>query len=114
LTGCTTSLPEPSSASGNAAPSLPVTTSGVPGHVAAPDDSGDWIRPAKNFSSTRFSALSEITTDTVKQLALFTFSTGRRSGHEAAPLVVNNTMYVVTPWPNVLYALDLTQAGGLF
>jgi glucose dehydrogenase len=41
----------------------------------------------------------------------FTFSTGYVAGHEAAPLVVNNTMYIVTPWPNVLYALDLTQPG---
>jgi PQQ-dependent dehydrogenase (methanol/ethanol family) len=32
-------------------------------------------------------------------------------GQEAAPIVVNNTMYVVTPYPNILYALDLTQAG---
>jgi glucose dehydrogenase len=32
-------------------------------------------------------------------------------GHEAAPLIVNNTMYIVTPWPNLLYALDLTKPG---
>src|SRR5947207_15807721 len=32
-------------------------------------------------------------------------------GHEAAPLVVNNTMYIVTPFPNNLYALDLTKPG---
>ncbi|TLY57196.1 MAG: hypothetical protein E6K52_14925 [Gammaproteobacteria bacterium] len=32
-------------------------------------------------------------------------------GHEGQPLVVKNTMYVVTPWPNVLYAFDLTQEG---
>jgi glucose dehydrogenase len=32
-------------------------------------------------------------------------------GHEAAPLVVNNTMYIVTPWPNILYAQDLTKPG---
>jgi PQQ-dependent dehydrogenase (methanol/ethanol family) len=32
-------------------------------------------------------------------------------GHEGQPLVVNNTMYVVTPYPNVLYAFDLTQEG---
>ncbi len=32
-------------------------------------------------------------------------------GEEAAPLVVNNTMYVVTPYPNLLYALDLTKPG---
>ena len=40
-----------------------------------------------------------------------TFSTGFTRGHEAAPLVVNNTMYMVTPFPNVLYALDLTKPG---
>ena len=33
------------------------------------------------------------------------------AGHQGQPLVVKNTMYVVTPWPNVLYAFDLTQEG---
>jgi PQQ-dependent dehydrogenase (methanol/ethanol family) len=41
----------------------------------------------------------------------WTFSTGMLAGHEAAPLVVGSTMYVVTPWPNILYALDLTKPG---
>jgi lanthanide-dependent methanol dehydrogenase len=41
----------------------------------------------------------------------WTFSTGVLRGHEAALLVVNNTMYIVTPYPNILYALDLTQPG---
>ena len=44
------------------------------------------------------------------QLA-WTFSTGVNRGHEAAPLVVGSTMYVVTPFPNTLYALDLTKPG---
>jgi len=80
--------------------------------IAAGDPSGDWVLPAKDFSSTRYSALTEITTSTVKQLgAKVTFSTGVNAGHEAAPLVVNNTMYVVTPWPNIVYALDLTKPG---
>ena len=84
----------------------------VPGINAVPDDSGDWVRPAKDYASTRFSALDQITPDSVKQLGVKeTFSTGYTRGHEAAPLVVNNTMYVVTPFPNVLYALDLTQPG---
>ena len=30
---------------------------------------------------------------------------------EGQPLVVGGTMYVVTPWPNVLYAFDLTREG---
>ena len=41
-----------------------------------------------------------------------TFSTGFLQGHEGNPLVVNNMMYIVTPWPNVLYAIDLTKPGG--
>ena len=32
-------------------------------------------------------------------------------GHEAAPIVVNNTMYIVTPWPNLVYGLDLGKDG---
>jgi lanthanide-dependent methanol dehydrogenase len=76
-----------------------------------PDDF-QWVRPAKDYASTRYSTLNEINGSNVKNLKLtFTFSTGLEHGHEAAPLVVNNTMYIVTPWPNKLYALDLTQAG---
>ena len=41
----------------------------------------------------------------------FTFSTGLNKGHEAAPLIVDNTMFIVTPYPNILYALDLTKPG---
>ncbi|TGT68889.1 PQQ-binding-like beta-propeller repeat protein, partial [Mesorhizobium sp. M8A.F.Ca.ET.161.01.1.1] len=32
-------------------------------------------------------------------------------GQEAAPLVIGNTMYIVTPFPNVVYALDLSKPG---
>ena len=69
-------------------------------------------RPAKDYASTRYSTLDQITTSNVKNLKLaLTFSTGMTRGHEAAPLVVNNTMYIVTPFPNSLYALDLTKPG---
>jgi PQQ-dependent dehydrogenase (methanol/ethanol family) len=40
-----------------------------------------------------------------------TSSTGVFRGQEAAPIVVNNTMYVVTPFPNILFAYDLTKKG---
>jgi lanthanide-dependent methanol dehydrogenase len=76
-------------------------------------DDGQWVMPAKNYASTRYSGLNQITTENVKQLTpVWTFSTGVVNGHEAAPLVVNTTMYIVTPYPNILYALDLTQPGG--
>jgi len=74
-----------------------------------PDD-GQWTMAAKNYASTRYSTPGEINTGNVKSLKLaWTFSAGLTRGHEAAPLVVNNTMYIVTPWPNILYALDLTK-----
>jgi PQQ-dependent dehydrogenase (methanol/ethanol family) len=73
---------------------------------------GQWVRPAKDYSSTRYSALQQITTENVKQLKLaWSFSTGVNRGQEAAPLVVGSTMYVVTPYPNILYALDLSKPG---
>jgi PQQ-dependent dehydrogenase (methanol/ethanol family) len=102
---------EPASINNEAAVATTSTTTAT---AASPPDAsdGDWVRPARDFASTRYSALQDITTDTVKALGVkLTFSTGVNAGHEAAPLVVNNTMYVVTPWPNYLYALDLTKAG---
>ena len=76
-----------------------------------PPDDGQWIRPAKNYASWRFSSLTEINTENASRLhAAFTFSTAVNRGHEAAPIVVNGTMYIVTPYPNIVYALDLTKA----
>ena len=67
---------------------------------------------ALNYASTRFSPLNEVTTQNAAQLKLaYTFSTGINRGHEGAPLVVNNTMYIVAPFPNYLFALDLTKPG---
>ena len=81
---------------------------GTPGGAA-----GEWRMPAKNFASTRFSELSEIDAGNVRNLrAAWTFSTEVENGHEAAPLVVGSTMYIVSPWPNYLYALDLAGPGG--
>jgi lanthanide-dependent methanol dehydrogenase len=80
--------------------------------TSADADDGQWIRPGKDFGGTRFSALDQINTANVGTLKVaWTFATGVLRGQEAAPLVVNNTMYVVTPFPNLLYALDLTKPG---
>ncbi len=73
-------------------------------------DDGQWTLPGKDLGATRFSGLDEITAANVSKLrSTWSFSTGVLSGHEGQPLVVNNTMYVVTPWPNVLYAFDLSK-----
>jgi PQQ-dependent dehydrogenase (methanol/ethanol family) len=71
-------------------------------------DPGEWTIPARDYGSTRFSPLDQITTENAKDLRLaWTFSTGVLRGHEAAPIVAKGTMYVVTPYPNLLYALDV-------
>ena len=73
---------------------------------------GDWAIPARDFANTRYSALNDVTEQNVAQLKLsFTFSTGVLRGHEAAPIVADSTMFLVTPYPNYVYALDLTRPG---
>ena len=80
----------------------------------AQGEDGQWTMPGKNYSLTRFSGLDQINTENAKALVpKWTFSTGVNRGQEAAPLVVGDTMYVVTPYPNILYALDLKNAGAV-
>ncbi len=79
---------------------------------AAPAEDGQWTMPGKDFAATRYSGLAAITRSNAGRLRpVWTFSTGVLGGHEGQPLVVDSTMYVVTPFPNVLYAFDLTQEG---
>ena len=79
--------------------------------TAAKED-GQWTMPGKDYGSTRFSGLNQITAANAKQLKpVWSFSTGVLGGHEGQPLVVGSTMYVVTPYPNVVYAFDLTKEG---
>jgi lanthanide-dependent methanol dehydrogenase len=93
----------------SAAQSLPHAISAP---SAAPPDNGNWEMPGKNFASTRFSAMRQITPNNVSRLGLaFTFSTATTHGYEAPPLVIGGTMYLITPFPNYLYALDLTKPG---
>jgi PQQ-dependent dehydrogenase (methanol/ethanol family) len=80
--------------------------------VVAEEADGQWTMPALNYASTRFSELGDVNAKNVGNLKLaWTFSTGINRGHEAGPLVVGKTMYVVTPFPNLLYALDLENNG---
>jgi PQQ-dependent dehydrogenase (methanol/ethanol family) len=73
---------------------------------------GQWLTAAGDHASTRYSMLDEINTHNAARLRVaWTFSTGVTAGHEAAPLVVDNTMYLVSPFPNFVYALDLTKPG---
>ncbi|HLZ45249.1 MAG TPA: PQQ-dependent dehydrogenase, methanol/ethanol family [Gemmatimonadales bacterium] len=75
-------------------------------------DDGQWTMPARDYAATRYSGLAQITPANATRLhPVWSFSTGVLGGHEGQPLVVGGTMYVVTPFPNVLYAFDLTREG---
>jgi len=89
-----------------------ITVAGT--RIAAPHAgaAGEWRLPAGDYASSRYSELDQITPANAKNIhAAWTFSTGVLRGHEGQPLVVDNTMYLVTPYPNVSYALDLTKEG---
>ncbi len=102
-------------------PHNPKSTSSAPAQkntssdlVQMEQDPAQWVMPAKNYSGTRFSKLDQINAGNVANMTVaWTFSTGVLRGHEAAPLVIGDTMYVITPWPNIVYALDLTQDGAI-
>lgn len=75
--------------------------------TANPDN---WARVEGDYAATRYSTLDQINTNNVGQLKVaWTFSTGVLRGHESAPLVIGNMMYMVTPFPNIVYALNLDE-----
>ena len=70
----------------------------------------DWVMPAGDYANTRYSKLNQINAANVGKLQVaWTFSTGVLRGHEGGPLIVGNMMYVHTPFPNKVYALDLSN-----
>lgn len=81
--------------------------------AVAPFARSEWTMPAGDYGNLRYSELDAITPANVKDLRVVTtMSTGVNRGHEGQPLVIGNTMYVVTPYPNNLIAVDLTKPGG--
>jgi lanthanide-dependent methanol dehydrogenase len=75
-------------------------------------DANQWVMPTGDYANHRYSTLNQITKDNVKNLRpVWTFSTGVLRGHEGAPLVIGDVMYVHSPFPNYVYALDLNNAG---
>jgi len=76
------------------------------------DNPKEWVIQAGNYDNTRYSKLDQINQSNVGKLApAWSFSTGVLRGHEGSPLVVGDVMYVHTPFPNIVYALDLNNDG---
>src|SRR4051812_4378407 len=90
---------------------VPGTAAGI--RLVSEVANGEWRMAAGDYGNLRYSPLDSIKTTNVKDLhVITTMSTGIPHGHEGQPLVLNNTMYVVTPFPNNLIAIDLTKPGG--
>ncbi len=72
------------------------------------EDSNNWCMQQGDYQAHRYSKLDQINTKNVGNLRVaWTFSTGVLRGHEGSPLVIGNTMYLHTPFPNIVYALNL-------
>ena len=73
-----------------------------------------WVMSAGNYANTRYSQLDEVNQDNVQNLEMaWSFSTGVLRGHEGNSLIIDDVMYVHTPYPNIVYALDLNNDGAI-
>src|ERR1041384_3585327 len=73
---------------------------------------GEWQLPGRDYGLTRYSPLDQIAVDNIGQLRpVWPFSTGALRAHEGNPLVVGSTLFLHTPYPNTVFALDLSRPG---
>jgi lanthanide-dependent methanol dehydrogenase len=74
------------------------------------DDPANWVMQSGDYSGHRYSKLDQINVSNVGDLRVaWTYSTGVLRGHEGGPLVIGDVMYLVTPFPNIVTALDLAH-----
>jgi PQQ-dependent dehydrogenase (methanol/ethanol family) len=68
----------------------------------------NWAMQAGDMYNQRYSKLNQINTGNVgKMQVAWTFSTGVLRGHEGSPLVVDGIMYLHSPFPNKVFAINL-------
>src|SRR5438094_909711 len=71
-------------------------------------DPKNWTMQAGDLSNDRYSELKQITSKNAKDLQVaWTFSTGVLRGHEGGPLVIGDTMFLHSPFPNKVFAISL-------
>ena len=71
-------------------------------------DPKNWAMQAGDMYNQRYSKLTQINAQNVgKMQVAWMFSTGVLRGHEGSPLVMNGMMYLHTPFPNKVFAIDL-------
>lgn len=77
------------------------------GAVAAAGAGEDWTTPSGTLEGTRYSALRQIDVGNVGSLVEeFSVPTETEGGHQGQPLAIGGVLYVVTPFPNRLIAID--------
>src|SRR5690625_296172 len=75
-------------------------------------DPAQWGIPNGNYEGWNYSHLDDINSDNVDELVVkWTMQLGVTDSLEAPPIVIGNTMYILTPKPNTVYALDLERGG---
>jgi len=77
-------------------------------------DANQWVMQTGNYANHRYSELDQINVGNAGDLKVaWMFSTGVLRGHEGSPLVIGNMMYVHTPFPNNVFALDLDNEAAI-
>jgi len=75
-------------------------------------DPNQWAMQTGSYSGQHNSELSQINRSNVKNMkAAWSFSTGVLNGHEGAPLVIGDMMYIHSAFPNNTYAVNLNDPG---
>jgi len=73
-------------------------------------DSKNWAAPSGDFKNHRHTKLTQINKSNVNKLQVaWTFSTGVLRGHEGGPLVIGDTLYVHSAFPNKVFAINLAD-----
>ncbi|NRA72870.1 MAG: methanol/ethanol family PQQ-dependent dehydrogenase [Gammaproteobacteria bacterium] len=71
-------------------------------------DPNQWVMWGGDYSGQRYSKLKQINKRNVKNLQVkWTFSTGVLRGHEGGPLILGDTLYIHTAFPNKVFAISL-------
>jgi lanthanide-dependent methanol dehydrogenase len=94
---------------------LPLALTAVAGVVQANSDveknianPKNWAMQAGDMYNQRYSKLSQVNAGNVNKLQVaWMFSTGVLRGHEGSPLVIGDMMYLHSPFPNKIFAIDL-------
>ena len=73
-------------------------------------DPNNWAIQSGDYAGTRYSTLDQINVSNVGSLKVaWTFSTGVLRGHEGGPIVVGDTMWLHSAFPNIVFALNLAD-----